>query len=123
SWSTKPNLQYDTFVTGPKFSSPAILGRSYLSAGAGDPVFSSTQVDVAWGDLINTGAGTFTIARLTMSSGATGTVQGRVASISRPNNPSLFSFNLSGGTTTGSIGGVVYNDANGNTVRDSGEAG
>jgi uncharacterized protein (DUF2141 family) len=122
SWSTKPNLQYDTFVTGPKFSTPLILGRSYLT-GFGDPVFSSTQVDVAWGDLINTGAGIFTIARLTMSSGATGTVQGRVASITKPNNPTTFSFNLSGGSTTGSIAGVVYNDANGNTVRDSGEAG
>ena len=122
-WPSKPNIQFDTFVTGPNFEAVSILGKSYLTATGGAAVFSSTQIDVAWGDLNSTGAGTFTIARLTMTSGASGTAQGRVAAVSRPINPTNFSLNIGGGSTTGSIAGVVYNDANGNTVRDAGEAG
>ncbi len=125
-FASKPNLQYDTFVSSPNFNQPFVLGVSYLSTGTNDAVFSTTAMDVAWGDLTNNGAGTFTIARLTVTNGATATLQGRVGSISAPSSPKNFTFSLNaggGGTTTASIAGTVYNDINGNGSLQSGETG
>lgn len=123
-FSSKPNLQFDTFVSSPNFNTPIVLGHSYLTPGGGDEVFSSTAIDVAWGDLVTTGAGTFTVARLTVTNNANGTLNGRLGDTAKPNNPVLYTFNIgSGGGTGGSISGTVVNDADGDGVKDAGESG
>jgi hypothetical protein len=124
SFASKPNLEFDTYVSSPNFNTPIILGKSYLTGTAGDAIFTSTSIDVAWGDLVINGAGTFTIARLTVKNGSAGTLNGRVGSFSTSQNPPTFSYGIGGGGTTGgSISGTVFNDANGNRAKDSGEAG
>jgi len=123
-FASKPNLQFDTFVSSPNFNTPFLLGHSYLTTSGTDEVFSSTTVDVAWGDLVNNGAGTFTVARLTVSNSANGTLNGRLGDVAKPIDPILFTFNIgSGGGTGGSIAGSVYNDLDGDGVKDSNESG
>lgn len=113
-WSSFPHVQFDTFVAGPNFGDPTILGRK---EGSGAAVFSPTEVNAAWGDLADTGAGTFTIARLTMTANATGTITGNVFANSAAGTPKAFSAVIKAApppVTTGSITGYVYNDQNGN---------
>src|SRR5712672_1233635 len=49
---TFANLEYDTFVTAPNFTDPTILGRFSPQGGAGTEVFSPTEVNVSYGDLV-----------------------------------------------------------------------
>jgi len=119
-WQFKANVQFDTFVTAPNFTSPVVLGAT---TGSNTAVFNSNTTDVVWGTLGNFGAGTFTVARLTIKNGSTGSVKGYVTHQGNANDkiniPGLSI--LGGGTTGGSISGNVFNDANGNLVKDSGE--
>src|SRR3954463_9943361 len=69
-WSFKANIEFDTFVTSPNFASPTILGG--FNPSGGTSTFNSNTINVSWGDLRSSGAGTFTIARLTISNGAVG---------------------------------------------------
>src|SRR5438477_12175176 len=63
-WTQSPNLEFDTFVTTPNFGVPTFVSRSN---GPGEAIFTITDINAAWGDLVKTGAGTFTIARMTVS--------------------------------------------------------
>jgi hypothetical protein len=89
-WALAPNLEYDTFVTAPNFGATTVLGRFQPPGGAGTETFSATDVNVSYGDLANTGNGTFTIARLTVSNGAVGTVSGNVYDSFGGNAPTPF---------------------------------
>lgn len=117
AWKNFPYLQFDTFVAGPNFSTPQVLGRK---EGTGSAVFSSSEVNVAWGDVVNTGDGVFTIARLTFSKGATGNLTGSVFTQSLPGAGQSINTFISPPTPT--ISGKVYNDGNANGRQDSGEA-
>jgi uncharacterized protein (DUF2141 family) len=126
-WTSKPNLQFDTFVTTPNFGSTFVLGRStYPTAQVGSEIFSSTTTDVSWGDLSGNGSGTFTVARLTIKNGSTGMIRGRVGGTANPNSVVTFSVGVpptTSGGASGSISGNVFRDSNGNRVKDSGESG
>lgn len=66
------------------------------------PANDMMLVDVGWGDVNaanqgSTANGTFTIARLTVKKGSTGTFIGRVGSLLDPNNPITFTYILGGG--------------------------
>jgi VCBS repeat-containing protein len=99
-WAVRPNLEFDTFVTAPNFQprwkggSDPILNRTILlgsyQPGSQTPIFTDTQVNASWGDITRTGAGTFTVARLTISKDAIGTAQGRVGNITQPNDPTYY---------------------------------
>src|SRR5947207_976740 len=113
-------------ASDPGPSSVNFFGRcTYPNPQTGDPIFNSTTVDAAWGDFPNTGAGTFTVARLTISNGATGTIQGRFGhtadgtgvTFSAPVPPT------GGSTNTASISGTVWKDSDGDGVKDSTETG
>jgi hypothetical protein len=120
-WSVKPNLEFDTFVTAQNFASPIILGPT---TGGGSAVFSSNTMNVVWGTLGSVGAGTYTVARLTIKNGSAGSVKGFVTHKGNANDKiNIPALPITGGTTGGSISGNVFNDANGNLVKDSGEAG
>jgi len=119
-WSLAPNLEFDTFVSKKDFGSPTILG-SYQPA-SGSAVFSSNEVNVTWGDLNNAGGGTFTIARLTMTSNASGFLSGQVFAANAPVTAVPFAQQL-GAATTGLIRGTVFNDLNSSSKRDAGEPG
>jgi hypothetical protein len=106
----EPNLEFDTFVSSPNFANPTILGSS---------TFSSTQVNVTWGDTTNTGAGTFTVARLTVTKSAVGTINGNVYATSAPTTAIPFASTVQ--SQTGSITGTVWNDLDADGVKDSGE--
>jgi hypothetical protein len=90
-WGLFPQLRYDTFITiaanpdvdstfGPPDANPGAF------PGLGDPpIFSDTTVSVVWGPgSVVTGPGTFTVARLTFSNDAVGSMIG--FSASRPGN-------------------------------------
>ena len=67
------------------------------------------------------GTGTFTVARLTMSKDATGTISGDMGSTETPANTlKPYSFSVSGGSVVqvSSISGNVFNDSNGNGKAD-----
>jgi hypothetical protein len=123
--SSRAMLQADTGVSASGFERPIILGQ-YSPAKAGSGTFSSTQTNVSWGSLTDPGTGTFTIARLTVSKDATGTIAGQVASTFTPAfQPKKFQFNIGGGSVANNphISGSVFNDSDGDGKRDSGEKG
>lgn len=114
AWSTLPYLQFDTFVSGPNFAAPTILGRK---EGTGSAVFSATELNVAFGDLVNTGDGKFTIARMTMTNDAVGNLEGNVFAQTAPGT--AFPINTLISPLTSTISGRVYNDLNADGVRQS----
>jgi hypothetical protein len=78
-----PGLEFDTYVRSPSGNpgDALILGGS-TPDGQGDTptaIFSSSTVSVFWGDLVNTGDGTFSVARITFS-GAVPTFTGKLFS-------------------------------------------
>ncbi len=107
-WSALPNLEFDTFVSAPNFTTPTILGT---------PTFSSNQVSAQWGDTTNTGAGTFTVARLTVTKSAAGTIAGDVFATSAPTTAIPFASSVA--SQVGTIQGNVFNDLDGNGVKNS----
>jgi hypothetical protein len=117
-YSAHPNLQFDTYITGASNNNTKALAIDN---------FSSTRIDIVWGQLpANSGAGTWTVARLTIQNGSSGSVTGRVTHTANPTeNLSINSSLPPGGiiSTGGTINGKVFNDANGNGALDSGEAG
>src|SRR5205085_10169498 len=120
-FSIHPNLQFDTYVAAPpNLASPLILG-AYTTTGSA--VFSSNNVDVVWGDLQNTGSGTFVLAQLTITKSSVGSLHGDVYSNNSPGTSVPFSANLPIGSSLGTIAGKLYNDSNGNGVADSTETG
>ena len=120
-WQFVPQLQYDTFVTAGNWDKPEILGS--FKPSSEDAVFSSNEVNVTWGALSDTGTGTVTIARLTVSSDAVGTVVGDVASTkTEPGPETQFNFTLVN-VPLPSITGNVYSDTNGDGKLDNSETG
>jgi hypothetical protein len=114
-------LEADTMVMSPlsnatrggilgksKFSPASQVGAVFPSNGSNfldangtafEPANDMTLVDVAWGDAQAVSQalgsnGTFTIARLTVKAGSTGTFVGRVGSTLDPSNPVTFSYVL-----------------------------
>lgn len=120
-WNLSPNLQFDTFVSASDFDSPVLLGS--FQPTSTEPVFNSTTVNASWGAFQDTGTGTFTVARYTVSSDAVGTVVGQTASTVTLGGPQKqFNFKL-GNVPLPSISGQVFSDINGNGKLDSGETG
>lgn len=115
-WASKPNVEFDTFVTAPNYTNAIILG-SY-NPGSNTAVTSSTEWNIVWGDFPKTGAGTFTIARLTMTKNAVGSLEGRVGNILDPQNPTYFAYAVPVGNQ---ITGKLWNDADKDGVIDSAE--
>jgi len=123
-WSDNPHLRFDTWVGGPNTSAPLVLGRQ---EGSGSAIFSPSEVNVAFGDLQNTGAGTFTIARLTMTQNAVGTINGRFFVLSASSTAVPFTRAITSAVTqppaiTTTIKGWVFNDTNGDSRHDTNEA-
>ncbi len=118
TWSLKPNLEFDTFVTGPSNAAPIVLG-SY-DPQSSTAVFSSNEVNVTWGDLVKTAAGTYTIARLTMQTGSIGTLTTRVLNADNPTTPNTLNQNFPAGAI---ITGNVYNDLKANGFKDGSDFG
>ena len=122
-WTPHPETQFDTFVSASDFQIPIVLGE-FNPATRNGGVFKPKETNVAWGSLTDTGTGTFTVARLTVSNDATGTIVGDMGSSETdPNHLKPYSFTLSGGNVGGSlssISGHVFNDTNGNGVDDGG---
>lgn len=116
-WGTLPNLEFDTYVSSSTGQAPIILG-SY-SPSSNTPVFSATEVNVTFGDLATVGAGTFTVARLTMLTGSIANITGQVGNVETPTVPSPFAANLPAG---GLITGNIYNDLDADGVKDSNES-
>ena len=120
-------LEGDTAVSAAHDMEKPILLGQFEPAVAGQGTFTPTVVNVSWGSLSDAARnGTFTIARLTVSKDATGTIAGQDASTLTPAfQPKQFQFNLSNGTSIvySSISGKVWNDNNSNAKLDSGEAG
>jgi hypothetical protein len=112
NWQSSPNLEFDTFVSAPNFQTPTLLGSN---------TFSSTVVNVAWGDTDNTGPGTFTVARLTVTKTAVGNISGDVFSTSAPTTPVPFASSVQ--SQTGTITGTVFKDLNGDGVKNSNDTG
>ncbi|MCS7033237.1 MAG: carboxypeptidase regulatory-like domain-containing protein, partial [Phycisphaerae bacterium] len=110
-WADNPALEFDTFVSGPGFASPTILGRK---EGSGAAIFSATEVNVAWGDLVTTGAGVFTAARLTMTNDAAGDLTGVLYAKSAPATAKPYAAQIKPQATTGTITGYVFNDQDAN---------
>ena len=84
-------------------------------------VFKTKETNVSYGAVSDTGTGTFTVARLTMSKDASGTVSGDLGSSETPANTlKPYSFSISGGAVVqvSSISGNVFNDSNGNGSND-----
>lgn len=117
-WDSKPNTEFDCWVAAPGFDEPIVLG-SY-SPGSNTPVMTSTELNIVWGDFASTGAGTFTIARITMTKGAQGSIEGRVGNPQDPNNPKYFSYAVPVGNQ---ISGTVWNDADFDGKIDTNESG
>lgn len=110
AFKAEPSLEFDTYVCSPNFGNPTVLGT---------PTFSSNKVSVQWGDTTNTGAGTFTVARLTVTKSAVGTIAGDVFATSAPTTPIPFASSVA--SQVGTIQGNVFNDLDGNGVKNSGD--
>jgi uncharacterized membrane protein len=121
-WNSHPQAQFDTFVSASNFQIPSILGQ-YNPTKAGPGTFTDTDTNVAWGSVNDTGTGTFTVARLTVSNNASGTVSGDMGStLIDANHLKPYTFQISGGNVVqlSSISGNVFNDSNGNGKADEG---
>jgi uncharacterized protein (DUF2141 family) len=122
-WSIVPAMQFDTAVSSSNFGKPIILG-TFNPAKSGSGTFTTTSTNVSWGALGDTGTGTFTIARLTMSKGATAKITGDVSSSLA--SQKAFSLDLVNGkppVSVSTISGNVFNDSNANAKLDTGEVG
>jgi hypothetical protein len=121
-WSQHPQAQFDTFVSASNFQIPTVLGQ-YNPALHNGGTFTSTSTNVAWGAVSDTGTGTFTVARLTISASASGTIKGDLGStLTDANQLKPYSFVIQGGSPVqlSSISGNVFNDSNGNGKNDEG---
>jgi hypothetical protein len=132
-WSQHPQAQFDTFVSASNFQIPTVLGQFNPAAHNGG-TFTSTSTNVAWGAVSDTGTGTFTVARLTFTATANGTITGDMGStLTNANQLKPYSFTIKngvvtagnntgggggGGTQLESISGHLFNDTNGNGKDD-----
>ena len=122
-WSILPAVQADTAVSASGFGRPTILGK--FNPFGGPAVFTSTSVNAAFGALQDTGTGTFTVARLTVSKNANGTIIGDEGSTETDaNHLKPYSFVIQNGqpVSLSSISGTVFNDSNGNGKNDEASA-
>jgi len=121
-WGSFPDAEFDTYVSKSAFERPVVLGEYQPTIGNGG-VFKAQETNVSWGSLPpDEGTGTFTIARLTVTKDANGTIVGQDASSTTPSfQPKAFQFNIVNGSvqTLSSISGRVFDDTNGNGKDDS----
>ena len=92
-WPELPHLEFDTWVDAPgnewTLSSP---GR-WIGPGKG--LMDATRVNIVWARPgARSGAGDFTVARMTISAAARGTVEGELRSIRETNTQVSFAFNF-----------------------------
>jgi hypothetical protein len=122
-WSVFPQLEFDTFVSASDFQKPVILGS--FDPATQTPKFSSNEVNVTWGALGDSGSGTFTVGRFTVSNDAVATLAGQTASSLTANaKPVKFNFTIgSASASLSSISGTVYRDADDDGKKDSSEFG
>jgi hypothetical protein len=66
-WAAFPSLEYDSFFSGRDFAAPGF---------AEGPFNTDSQIEASWFDTVDTGNGTYTLARFTVTSGTTLTVNG-----------------------------------------------
>src|SRR2546423_1990686 len=106
------------FVSMHNFQAPSVMPRAMPMSGGGS-VFSNDEVDASWTvppwqQPSSSQTQVVTIARLTMRQGSIGTIIGRVAQQSAPNQLPYFSYTIAaGGVSTSSdglISGITYND-------------
>src|SRR5206468_3041978 len=103
---------------------PILLGASYFKSGI-DAQFSDTTMNVAWGTLTKIPAGTYTVARLTISNDAAGSIVGRVGGTgdsptsTEPLNPRYFGSAVPLPAAQGVISGRLYWDRD---LQGSGQA-
>lgn len=136
AWGLVPALEFDTFLTAPN-GSPV----NFMMPGvAGGEMFTPTRASVDWapGPGIRTGSGEHTIARLTVSREAAGTLLVGMYSYQQPTTlisfgdflpkrpgqaPALVTGSIftGPGSSLGYSGWTAYHDANLNGVLDAGE--
>jgi subtilisin family serine protease len=67
-WSTFPSVEFDSFFSAPGFAVPGF---------ADGPIVTGDSMSAIWFDTPNTGSGTYTIARFTVTAGTTLTISGQ----------------------------------------------
>ncbi len=87
------NLRYDTYAA-------VAAGLPALAAFAGEKTIDETHFNASWFDTYNSGAGTFKIAQLSISSDAQGDIWARVFD-ANPGNPDAISTIISGLSISG----------------------
>jgi hypothetical protein len=117
-WSTKANLKFHNFVSASNFTDPTVLGGAQTGEAA---TISSNEFSVAWGAINDTTSGTFTIARITMSTNANGNINGKTGSFDQPGVLPTFSSAVPFTGAGASITGYTWNDTNGDGGKNNGE--
>src|SRR5437867_1980314 len=80
-WSFQPNMEFHNFVSGPGFADPSLLVSPVPDQ---QPTISSKLFSIDWGVIGSANTGTFTIARLTIQNGSTGTLNGKTGDTNSP---------------------------------------
>jgi len=118
-WTTKPNLKFHNFVSASNFGDATILGGAQTGQSA---TISSKLFSIAWGAINDPGTGTFTIARITLSNDAGGSVNGLTGSFDQPGVLPHFSSSVPFTGAGASITGYTWNDTNGDGGKNNGES-
>jgi hypothetical protein len=108
-WPAFPSLEYDSFFTSRDFVAPGF---------ADGPFNSDDEIRASWFDTVDTGNGTYTIARFTVTSGTTLTVTGNTTAKYTGGELQPYSF-----TQPLDIGEPCEGDLNGDGVRDLSDLG
>jgi hypothetical protein len=118
SWGSSPNLEFHNFVSGQNFADPLILG----GVGTGESAtISAKKFSIAFGVIGSMNSGTFTIARVTMTTGAVGILTGKVGDLDHPGVLTSFSSSVPFTGTVAQIKGYVWDDTNADAGKNNGE--
>jgi hypothetical protein len=117
-WSGNPKLKFHNFVSTSGFSDPIVLGGAQTGQQA---TVSSKEFSIAWGQIGSTATGTFTIARITIQDGSTGSLNGKIGTKDQPGVLQSFSSSVPFTGAGASITGYTWNDTNGDGGKNNGE--
>lgn len=135
-WPVQPNLEFATFVCVQNFAAPPLSVLPYVGQVATTTILTPTRFVPAWGThgAAPVGQTGFTVARLTITRDAAGTVYGEAFSLQQINNPHPFVASLPvGARAVGAARGTVrvvqgspaditiFSDENDNGMPDPGE--